>query len=55
MVFSHMESLLKQTEIQKNMLQGLLTTLPVLYGPPSRGRTLSDTKKPHYVHTDEIR
>ncbi|KAG1377366.1 hypothetical protein G6F61_006795 [Rhizopus arrhizus] len=55
MVFSHMESLLKQTEIQKNMLQGLLTTLPVLYGPPSRGRTLSDTKKPNYVHTDEIR
>ncbi|CAO3687343.1 unnamed protein product [Rhizopus stolonifer] len=55
MVYSHMESLLKQTEMQKNMLQGLLTTLPVLYGPqPTRSRTLSDSKKPN-VHNDESR
>jgi serine/threonine protein kinase len=58
MVYSHMESLLKQTEIQKNMLHDLLATMPLLYNNgnntiqqqqhivPTRTRTISDSKKP---------
>lgn len=54
MVYSHMESLLKQTEIQKNMLHDLIATMPLMYNsnnsqhPPgiTRSRTVSETKKP---------
>lgn len=54
MVHVHMEALIKQTEIQKNMLQGLLATLPSLYASHSttRLRTPSEAKKP--VSSDEI-
>ncbi|KAG1460213.1 hypothetical protein G6F46_010323 [Rhizopus delemar] len=54
MVHVHVEALIKQTEIQKNMLQGLLATLPSLYASPSttRLRTPSEAKKP--VSSDEI-
>ncbi|KAG2196383.1 hypothetical protein INT47_012887 [Mucor saturninus] len=52
MVYSHMENLLKQTEIQKNMLHDLLATMPIMYTNPtnaSRSRTISDSKKPSSI------
>jgi serine/threonine protein kinase len=63
MVYSHMESLIKQTEIQKNMLHDLLVTMPLIYGTNSnnspqsiltRSRTISDSKKPAFTHNEEV-
>ncbi|CEP14946.1 hypothetical protein [Parasitella parasitica] len=64
MIYSHMESLIKQTEIQKNMLNDLLATMPLMYNqhPPSssgnnvltRSRTVSDTKKPALSHNEDF-
>ncbi|KAI8075865.1 kinase-like domain-containing protein [Gilbertella persicaria] len=55
LVYSHMESLIKQNEIQKSMLQDLLTTLPFMYHPPAtRSRTASDSKKPPSVITTQL-
>lgn len=50
MIYSHMESLLKQTEVQKAMLHDLLATMPLMYNGNTAGvtrsRTVSDSKKP---------
>ncbi|KAI9474299.1 MAG: hypothetical protein EXX96DRAFT_621937 [Benjaminiella poitrasii] len=71
MIYSHMESLLKQTEMQKNMLQELFSTMPWMQlqtnnssigaanGTAStsngnRGRTVSDSKKPTFLHNEEL-
>lgn len=66
MVYSHMESLLKQTEIQKNMLHDLLATMPFMYQQQgsvsnattnvvSRSRTISDSsKKPSIAQSEEF-
>ncbi|KAL9548733.1 hypothetical protein MBANPS3_005550 [Mucor bainieri] len=64
MIYAHMESLIKQTEVQKNMLNDLLATMPFMYNqqhPPSSGgsiltrtRTVSDTKKPVLSHNEEF-
>ncbi|CAO3631555.1 unnamed protein product [Mucor fragilis] len=63
MVYAHMESLIKQTEVQKNMLNDLLATMPLVYSqhPPSSGgsiltrtRTVSDTKKPVLSHNEDF-
>lgn len=63
MVQSHMESLIKQTEVQKSMLQDLLVTMPFMYGannsnnPQSiltRSRTVSDSKKPAFMQSEEV-
>lgn len=54
MVYSHMESLLKQTEIQKSMLHDLLATMPSMYAnPTTRSRTISDSKKPSSIPQSE--
>ncbi|GAA5805003.1 hypothetical protein HPULCUR_010516 [Helicostylum pulchrum] len=62
MVYSHMESLLKQTEIQKNMLHDLLVTMPLMYNNnnnsqhmqgTTRSRTVSDTKRPPAMTSNE--
>ncbi|KAG2234608.1 hypothetical protein INT48_003416 [Thamnidium elegans] len=62
MVYSHMESLLKQTEIQKNMLHDLLATMPLMYNNSNnsqhlqgitRSRTVSDTKRPPATTSNE--
>ncbi|KAI8352899.1 kinase-like domain-containing protein [Blakeslea trispora] len=51
LMYSHMESLLKQNEVQKSMLQELLTTIPFIHHTPStqthitRSRTISDSSK----------
>lgn len=51
MIYSHMESLLKQTEVQKAMLHDLLATVPLMYNGNTAGltrsRTVSDSKKPN--------
>lgn len=63
MIYAHMESLIKQTEVQKNMLNDLLATMPFMYNqhPPSSGgsiltrtRTVSDTKKPALSHNEDF-
>jgi serine/threonine protein kinase len=63
MVYSLMESLIKQTEIQKSMLHDLLVTMPFMYGTTSnsspqsiltRSRTISDSKKPSFTHNEEV-
>ncbi|GAN00619.1 Ser/Thr protein kinase [Mucor ambiguus] len=63
MIYAHMESLIKQTEVQKNMLNDLLATMPFMYNqhPPSSGgsiltrtRTVSDTKKPVLSHNEDF-
>ncbi|KAI8993156.1 kinase-like domain-containing protein [Pilobolus umbonatus] len=51
MVYSHMEALLRQTEIQKNMLQDLMGVFPLICNSNNpntinRTRTGSDSKKP---------
>ncbi|KAL4210624.1 putative STE/STE20/FRAY protein kinase [Rhizopus microsporus] len=62
MVYSHMDNLLKQTEIQKNMVHSLLATLPSVYtstfSSAPRSRTVSEaSKKPmnNNVHSDDQR
>lgn len=63
MIYAHMESLIKQTEVQKNMLNDLLATMPFMYNQhpqPSansvltRTRTVSDSKKPVLTHNEDF-
>ncbi|OBZ88296.1 Serine/threonine-protein kinase fray2 [Choanephora cucurbitarum] len=60
LMHSHMESLLKQNEVQRSMLQELLTTLPFVHHTPttqthvSRSRTISDSSKRPNI-TEDIR
>lgn len=63
MIYAHMESLIKQTEVQKSMLNDLLATMPFMYNQHAqssggsvltRTRTVSDTKKPVLSHNEDF-
>ncbi|KAI8876354.1 kinase-like protein [Backusella circina FSU 941] len=47
-MYHHIETLMKQADIQKHILNELLMNVPHMYNQPIRSRTVSDSKRPGF-------